>query len=168
MTRPLDWEGWRREFPGLAVGTYLNTVSLGQLARRSRDAVNGFMDLWTQWGARAWYEHWLGAVDDTRAEFARLIGAEKEEIAIPPNVSSALAAISSSLEHKERDQVTCTELDFPTRVHHWLARSKQDVETIILPSHDTIGISMDAYQKAWSVRTSLIATSRVCFSTGYL
>ena len=168
MSSNIDWQTWRAEFPGLANSTYLNTVSLGQLSRSSRQAVNDFMDLWTQLGARAWYKHWLGAVDDTRSEFARLIGADVEEIAIMPNVSSALAAISSSLQHDKRSGVISTALDFPTLTHHWLARSRQGVETHILPSADGISIPLETYQDAVNAETSLIATSRVFFTTGYL
>ena len=51
----LDWEAWRQEFPGLQKSTYLNTVSLGQLSRRSRAAINRFLDLWEAHGASAWY-----------------------------------------------------------------------------------------------------------------
>ena len=40
-----DWQRWREEFPGLRQSTYLNTVSLGQLSRRSRQAVERFLDL---------------------------------------------------------------------------------------------------------------------------
>ena len=57
-----DWEGWREEFPGLRKSTYLNTVSLGQLSRASRAAVERFLDLWTELGASAWYRYWLDEV----------------------------------------------------------------------------------------------------------
>ena len=65
-----DWDAWRSQFPGLQERTYLNTVSLGQLSNRSRAAVNRFLDLWTEFGASAWYTYWLKEVDRLRSEFA--------------------------------------------------------------------------------------------------
>ena len=100
----IDWAGWREEFPGLRLSTYLNTVSLGQLSRRSRAAMVHFMDLWTETGSAAWYAHWLKEQQATREEFAHLIGADPQEVAIMPNVSSALGAISSCLDLSERSQ----------------------------------------------------------------
>lgn len=162
----IDWAAWRREFPGLENRTYLNTVSLGQLSRRSRAGVNTFLDLWTELGASAWYAHWLDEVAETRKEFARLIGASENEIAILPNVSSALAAISSSLDFEQRPKVVCCELDFPTLTHHFLARP--DVETVILEAADPVHVAIEAFESAVDSRTAAIATCRVYFTTGYI
>ncbi len=164
----VDWAAWRKEFPGLAEKTYLNTVSLGQLSRRSREAVNRFLDLWTSMGASAWYKYWLDEVDALRGEFAQVIGADKDEIAIMPNVSSALAAISSSLDYGERNRVVSCDMDFPTLTYHWLAQARQGVEVDILPSPDNISMPVEAFAEAVDHRTALIATSRVFFTSGYI
>lgn len=164
----IDWLSWREQFPGLKQSTYLNTVSLGQLSDRSRAAVNQFMDLWTAHGAAAWYAYWLDQVAIARQEFARLIGASTEEVAIMPNVSSALAAISSSLDYSARNQVVCCDLDFPTLTYHWLAKAQMGVETRILPSMDGVHVPLEAFEAAVNERTALVATSRVYFTTGYV
>ena len=56
------WEAYRAEFPTCERVTYLNTCSLGALSRRSRAAVNTFLDLWEEHGASAWYATWLQEV----------------------------------------------------------------------------------------------------------
>jgi selenocysteine lyase/cysteine desulfurase len=164
----IDWQAWRAEFPGLEQSTYLNTVSLGQLSRRSRVAVNRFLDLWTELGASAWYRYWLKELDQTRREFARLIGAAPEEVAVMPNISSALGAISSSLDFSKRNRVVCCELDFPTLTYHWLAKRDQGVETRILPAQGGLQVPPEAFAAATDSTTVLIATSRVYFTTGYI
>ena len=164
----VDWTAWREEFPGLQLNTYLNTVSLGQLSRRSRAAVEQFMDLWTERGAAAWYAFWLKELRATRAEFARLIGADPEEVAVMPNTSSALAAISSSLDFSQRNRVVTTALDFPTLTYHWLAKARQGVETDILPTPDDVQVDVEAFERAMHGTTALIATSRVYFTSGFI
>jgi len=164
----VDWQGWRAEFPGLQQATYLNTVSLGQLSRRSRAAVNRFLDLWTEFGASAWYRYWLEELNQTRQQFASLIGATPREVAVMPNISSALAAIGSSLDFSRRSRVVCCELDFPTLTYHWMAKRDQGVETSILPAPDGLHIPLADFEAATDERTALIATSRVYFTTGYI
>jgi len=164
----IDWQAWRDEFPGLQKSTYLNTVSLGQLSRRSRSAVNRFLDLWTERGASAWYSCWLAVVDGLRREFARLIGAGLDEVAIMPNVSSALAAVGSALDFSTRSGVVSCELDFPTLTYHFLAKAPLGVETRILASPDRIQVPLEAFEGALDERTALIATSRVYFTSGYI
>src|SRR5688572_21268626 len=92
----MDWEALRGEFPTLARKTYLNSCSLGALPRSGRAAVNRFLDLWEEHGASAWYEIWLGELQALRERFARLVGASPAEIAILPNVSSALGVLAST------------------------------------------------------------------------
>jgi selenocysteine lyase/cysteine desulfurase len=167
MEQP-NWESWREEFPGLQKSTYLNTVSLGQLSRASRSAVERFLDLWTELGASAWYRYWLDEVHRLRQEFARLIHASVDEVAILPNISSALAAVSFSLDYTHRNRAVCCELDFPTLPHQFLAKSRDGVETIILPSADKIGVPLEAFEKAVNERTALLATCRVYFTSGYI
>jgi selenocysteine lyase/cysteine desulfurase len=167
MEQP-DWDGWRGEFPGLQKSIYLNTVSLGQLSRASRSGVERFLDLWEDLGASAWYHHWLEEVHGLRQEFAHLINASIEEVAILPNISSALAAVSSSLDFSQRKRVVCCELDFPTLPHHFLAKGSEGVETIILPSPDKIGVSLEAFERAVDGHTALLATCRVYFTSGYI
>jgi len=163
-----DWDTWRGEFPGVSKYTYLNTVSLGQLSKRSRSAVNHFLDLWTELGASAWYSFWLKEVDGLRREFARLIGAVVDEVAILPNISSALASISSSLDYTRRKRVIACELDFPTLTHHFMAKQKEGIELTILPSPDKVSVPIEAFEQSIDEKTALIATNRVYFTSGYI
>ncbi len=77
------WEVYRAEFPACERTTYLNTCSLGALSRRSRAAVQTFLDLWEEHGASAWYATWLGEVAALRADFERLVNAPAGSVAIP-------------------------------------------------------------------------------------
>ena len=59
---------YRAEFPILSRKTYLNSCSLGALSRRSEARLEGFLDLWHDMGASAWYEHWLGTIEELRGK----------------------------------------------------------------------------------------------------
>ena len=159
---------WRPEFPGLERSTYMNTCSLGQLSRRSMEAMNRYMEQWMSYGAAAWYELWLGEMADARARFARLINAQPHEIAILPSVGVALSIIGSSLEYDHRNEVVITEMDFPTIPYQWMARGEEGADVRLLPSPDRIHTPLQAFADAVNARTALVATTHVYFTSGWV
>lgn len=158
----MDWEATRTEFPMLARKTYLNTCSLGALSRASREAVIRFLDLWEEHGASAWYRIWLGEVQATRERFARLIGAGADEVAILPNVSSALCALASA--GPAAGNVVCAAMDFPTIPYQWHA--KPGVEVRLAASEDGVRTPLSAYDALVDADTRWVATSHVFYTSG--
>lgn len=160
----MDWTVWRDEFPIFGRRRYLNTCSLGALSRRVRAAQERFLDEWEEAGATAWYSTWMGALDGLRARFAKVIGAEKEEIALAPSVSVVLSSVASSLDYRSRPRVVLSELDFPTVAYQWAV--KPDVERVLVPSADGMTAPPDAYEAAIDDTTAAVTTSHVFFSSG--
>jgi len=159
---------YRDEFPILQRKTYLNSCSLGPLSRRSMDALARFQELWNEHGAQAWYRLWLGEVAAVRAKVAALIGAQPHEIAIAPNVSSALSEITSALDLGDRRKVVLAEMDFPTLAYQWLARRRTGVEVEFVPSEDHITLPAERFNAHVDDRTGIVATSRVFYTSGYI
>src|ERR1700687_1824160 len=96
---------YRDEFPILGRKTYLNSCSLGALSKRSMENMAQFMEMWNEWGAHAWYEIWMGEIANVRQKFADIIGADPGEVAIAPNVSTALSSIASALDYSKCNNV---------------------------------------------------------------
>lgn len=161
-----DLTHYRAEFPTLARTTYLNSCSLGALSVRTRAAIERYLDEWTEFGASAWYETWVGEIDALRGKVARLIGAQKEEIAWAPSVSASLSSLASAMDFHERGEVAASELDFPATVN--LFQVKKNVALRWAASRDGIRVPVSAWEGVVSRRTALVATSRVCYTTGYV
>ncbi|TMG53890.1 MAG: aminotransferase class V-fold PLP-dependent enzyme [Chloroflexi bacterium] len=96
---------WRAEFPITDRLIYLNNCSLTPLHRRGRERVERFAREWTEWGGRAWYDHWITEYEALRADIARILGAANDEVAIEPNVSAGLVGIASTLDYAKRPKV---------------------------------------------------------------
>ena len=160
----MDWEATRADFPTLAKRTHLNTCSLGALSRQSREAVGRFLDLWEDMGASAWYRIWLGEVQALRERFARLVGARPDEVAVLPNVSSALSALASATPAS--GNVACAEMDFPTIPYQWMARP--GVEVRLARSPDGVRTPLTEYERLVDGQTRWLATSHVFYSSGAL
>lgn len=157
---------YRSEFPIFRDRIYLNTCSLGALGDRARRKVVGFLDEWQARGAAAWYDVWWAGLIELRARYARLVGARADQIALAPNVSTAVATLASALDYRRRPRVVVTSLDFPTIAYQWLAKRPQGVEVVVVESPDQVSVPVEAIAAAVNDRTALVATSHVYFTSG--
>lgn len=162
-----DLSSYRAEFPILQSRVYLNTCSLGPLSRRSRDRIARFLEVWNQRGAAAWYDEWWEDLANLRTGYAQVVGAGPHEIALHASISTALSAVASSLDYRERPKVVTTNLDFPTVAYQWLAQRPRGVELVMLESPDGIGVELEQFERAVDESTALVATSHVYFTSGY-
>lgn len=160
-----DLDRVRAEFPILGRKTYLNSCSLGALSKRSEAYLADFTRLWHEMGASAWYEHWLGRIEELRGRVAGFLGATPRELALLPSTSTALAVVTESVRADGRNRVVCTELDFPTLAYQWAV--KPEVELVVLRSPDGVRIDPQQLADAVDERTLFLATSHVFFTTGY-
>jgi selenocysteine lyase/cysteine desulfurase len=115
----LDWESVRAEFPVTENYAYLNSAGAGPVSRRTAETAAQFYRETQESGDRLW-EHWLARREHARADVARLIGAEPEEIAFTTNTSSGMNLIVDALEGAGR--VVSCELEFPVTTIPWLHR----------------------------------------------
>ena len=160
----MDWVNWRDEFPILRRKTYLNSCSLGALSRRAEARVQQFHEDWHNYGASAWYEIWLGRLDELRARVAHMLGAQPAELAITHSTSTALSSIASAIDYGKRNKVVVAELDFPTLAHQWLVR--RGVEVVHVPSDDNATVRPERFAEYVDDRTAIVATSHVFYATG--
>ncbi len=157
---------YRTEFPIFERRIYLNSCSLGALSLRSRLRVQEYLTLWEERGAPAWYDVWWDALGTLRREYARVIAAKPEEIALHASVSTASAVLAGAIDYTGRPRVVTTELDFPTVAYQWLAKRDLGIEVEVVPSPDGVTVPVEALAAAIDERTALVATSHVFFTTG--
>lgn len=163
---PVDPTTVRSEFPILSERTYLNSCSLGALSRRSEAYLADFLSRWHTMGASAWYEHWLGRIEELRGRVAAFWGSAPGETALLPSTSVALSVIAEAVRAGGRNRVVCSELDFPTLAYQWAV--KPEIELVVLPSPDGIRMDPEQYAAAVDERTLFLATSHVFFTTGHV
>ena len=159
---------YRSEFPILQRKTYLNSCSLGALSNRSMQGLAQFMEMWSEWGAHAWYEIWMGEIAKARQKFAAIIGAQLHEVAIAPSVSVALSSIASALDYSKRNNVVMADMDFPTLAYQWLVKQRIGVECRFVESPDRIYTPPELFEREVDDKTVLVATSRVFYTSGYI
>lgn len=161
-----QWARWRREFPIFERALYYNTCSLGALARRVAASVHTFLTQWDGAGAAAWYGPWLGEIEALRGTFARLIGAEPDEVAVFPSITAALTAVASAFDYRARPGVVLSEREFPTTVYQWSVKDRRGVDLTLLRPADPLTVPLELYAGAVDGRTQLVVASHVYFTSG--
>jgi kynureninase len=161
---------YREEFPVLERKAYLVSASLGPISRRSRGYLEGFLEAWETKGApdHVWLEDVFPAMRRCKEVFAGLVGARPHELAITTNVSVALSTIASCVDLSSRRRIVCSELDFPTDGHVWLAHVRRGAEVVFLRSPDGLTVPLEAYEEAIDERTAVVMVNRVLYRSSAL
>jgi selenocysteine lyase/cysteine desulfurase len=155
---------FRDLFPIFADRAYLNSCSQGALGRPVQAALQEFVASWHEHG-NPW-ELWCERMEELRAEFAALIGAETGEVAVTFSASSAVNAVASALDWSERPRVVASDFDFPTMGHIWLAQQARGAR-VAFARADRDRLPLAAFEQVVDGRTGLVAASHVCYRNGF-
>src|SRR5215211_3495593 len=156
----LDWAGVRAGFPVTENYTYLNSAGAGPVSSRVGEVAAQFYRETLESGDRLW-EHWLARRERARADVARLINAEPDEIAFTTNTSSGMNLIVDALEGAGR--VVSCELEFPVTTIPWLHRGAS-VRMVRAPCG--VPRAEDMLAAAAGEERSVICLSHVQYSNG--
>ena len=164
-----DLSGYRDEFPVLARRTYLISASLGPLSRRSRRLAEEHLDLWEALGPEElWFEHGIPRLQEVRERFGRMIGADTDEIAIVPSVSSGLSSIATALDLEARPKIVLSDMDFPTNHYVWRAQERRGAKLDVILSPDEIRVEEEDYVARIDDQTSVVNVNRVFFESSWI
>ncbi|MCA1831657.1 MAG: aminotransferase class V-fold PLP-dependent enzyme [Actinomycetota bacterium] len=165
MRGPEDLLAWRAEFPAVENRTFLGMHTLAPLSRRARAAVDRFLDAWeTKASAEVvWFEDILPEMRRLESLYARLIGADDDEIALTPSVSTGLSSLASCIRFDERNEIVLSRKEFPTDCHVWLAQEERGGHVVWVDD-----MRADSYLNAIGSRTAVCSASRVSYLNGEL
>lgn len=159
----------RDEFPITSQRNYLISASLGPLSRTSRALAEEHLDLWQRLGPEElWFGHGMPRLEECRSRFARLIGADPNEVAIVPSVSSGLSSIASCLDFKARPKVVLSDMDFPTNHYVWRAQERRGAELSVVTSPDKIRIDSADIVRQIDDRTGIVNINRVLYESSWI
>ncbi|MGH2699032.1 MAG: aminotransferase class V-fold PLP-dependent enzyme [Actinomycetota bacterium] len=164
-----DLDSYRDEFPILAERTYLISASLGPLSVRARRAAGEHLDLWQRLGPEElWFAHAFPKLAQCRDQFSQIIGADPDEVAIVPSVSSGLSSIASCLDYETRNKVVLSDMDFPTNGYVWRAQQRRGAKPDFVPSADGIRVQADDVVARIDDQTAMVNINRVLFESSWI
>jgi selenocysteine lyase/cysteine desulfurase len=145
--------------------TYLDSAGAGPPPQTVYDSMQSFLNQWRDNGER--WDEWLVEIVKARESFAKLVGAGLEEVACVPNVTSALAAVASSMESGVRRNVVVSELNFPTNVYIWHSMRQRGLisEVRVLKPHNGYVPASD-WEKSIDDNTLAVSVDYVSWING--
>src|SRR5215472_2946395 len=153
----------RSHFPILQEKTYLYNCSQGALSDVSEAGLKAYADSWrtslTPW------EEWVGCYEALRAEFARFINAEPDEVAITTSVSAAINPVANAIKFNGRDKVVMSEFEFPTMGQIWLAQQPRGAKIQFLDGVNN-EVPVEAYARSVDKHTRIVPLTQVSFVNG--
>ena len=153
----------RRRFPILREQTYLYNCSQGALSDAAQTGMETYLESWRT--SKAPWNDWIEVYESMRAEFARFINAEPEEIAILTSASAGINAIANALDFSNRPKVVMVEYEFPTMGQIWLAQRPRGAQIEFLPGVDN-AVPLAAYQRSVDNSTAIVPLTQVSFLNG--
>jgi selenocysteine lyase/cysteine desulfurase len=156
----VDWEAARAEFPVTSRYAYLNSAGAGPVSRRTMAAAEEFYRETLMSGDRRW-EVWQARKERARADIARLINADPDEIGFTTNTSSGMNLIVDVLEGA--GEVVSCELEFPVSTLPWMHRGVR--VRMVAPRAGEL--KTEDVSAALGPQTAVICLSHVQYSNGF-
>ena len=157
----------RALFPILASKVQLSSCSQSALSEPVIDAIAQYMASWRELGMN--WGGWQVVLDQAKAEFARLVGADASDIAVMSCVSDLASSFGNCLAFAPgKDGIVLGEIDFPSLGHVWLAQRSRGARVSFVAGTDgSQDIELQAYERAIDASTRLVSVSHVSYSNGY-
>lgn len=161
-----DIASWRRRIPILGTLIPMNNCSQAPQLDATREAAEAYLESWNQAGMD--WDTWMAETYRAKEEFARLVNASPDDIAVASSVSEATAALASALDLTgPRRTVVTTEAEFPSVAHVWQAHAKHGLDVGWVPLRDGI-VQLDDYDRAIDERTLLVSATHAYYQNGFV
>ncbi|MDR3698131.1 MAG: aminotransferase class V-fold PLP-dependent enzyme [Candidatus Sulfopaludibacter sp.] len=158
---PAVWERFAHQFPVRANRIYLNHAAVSPLCKPAADAMKHLADDCLHFGSLH-YDEWLAAYEGLRVAAARLIGANRNEIASVKNTSEGIATVAIGLNWKPGDRMVAFREEFPANYYPWKRLEEKGVAVTWL----SVGDSLERIEEA-TRGARLLSISFVQFLSGY-
>ncbi len=144
---------------------YFDHAAVAPLTSAAAKAVREWCDAAVNDGDTRWPE-WSRASEATRDAAARLIGAERDEIALVPSTSAGIGIVAEGLDWRPGENVVTLADEFPSNAYPWLNLASRGVEARRVPT-DNGRLDLDKLAAAIDARTRIVSVSWVGYAVGY-
>ena len=155
------WREYRDQFPVTERLIYLNHAAVAPLPRPCAAAMREFAQDAQDFGSLH-YDKWMDTYERLRVAAARLIGADRGEIALVKNTSEGIATVAMGLTWHPGDRVVAFREEFPSNYYPWLRLEEHRASVDWLSVTDSLDTIDRACQGA-----KLLSISFVQYLSGF-
>ena len=158
----------RRELFKMPPGIYLDGNSLGLMPFAAKAAVEKRLLEWEESAVGGW-EDWFGLSERLAPKVARLVGANRDEVAVTGSITGNLHALLATFYQPQnvRRNILATELDFPTDLYaleSWTSLHGAELKKV--PSRDGEILEFADILEAMTDDIALILLPTVLYRSG--
>jgi len=154
----IDLEAVRADTPGVAHCVHLNNAGAGLMPRAVIDVVKDHIDLEARIGGYEAKAQENERIEEVYASVARLIGADKSEIALVENATVAWQHAFFSQDLKEGDRILTAEAEYAANYIAYLQmRNRTGCVIDVIPSDASGATDCEALEEMIDDRVKLIA-----------
>ena len=157
---------WREEFPILSKVIHVGNCSQSAQSKRVRGAINRYLDDWLEVGMN--WDGWVEEVNLAKLEFAKLINASPEEIAVSASLSDLVSSVATALDYRgARSKVVVSDAEFPTVNYIWLAQQRHGAKVDFVAVGPNYEIDIHDYQRTIDETTLITSLTHVYYLNGF-
>jgi selenocysteine lyase/cysteine desulfurase len=157
----------RHRFPIFERLVYINSCSQGALSDSVRKAYQAYLEDWDEKGAP--WEYWMERTEAARAAFARLVGADPDEVAVTTSLSEGVSALASGLRYAgKRSKIVLSDYEFPTIGQIWHAQTSRGARVALVPAAGDGTVPIEHFERAIDDETLLVSITHVSYRSGSL
>ena len=155
----MDAAAFRAEFPVLARTAYLNAGTDGPVPAVAVEAARAALESQLDDGRYGpHFEARRATLDELRAAYARVLGADVADVAIKTSTSEGIGAVLAGLDLGPGHEIVTSDTEHPGLVGPLIAARARGVKVHAVPLHEVAD--------AVTPRTTLVACSHVSWITG--
>lgn len=151
-------ESFRGRFPMLGKTIHLASCSLGARSAELDQALTRMLDEMATGGAP--WSAFERELHQARSQFAALIGASSDQIAVVPNATIGAYQVASTQGWRDRSRIVTSTAEFPSIAHVWLAQRRRGAEVV------HADYSPAGYVAAIDRNTRLVSIPMISFQDG--
>jgi selenocysteine lyase/cysteine desulfurase len=146
---------------------YINSCSQGALSDSVRKAYQAYLEDWDEKGAP--WEYWMERTEAARVAFARLVGADADEVAVTTSLSAGVSALASGLRYAgKRSKIVLTDYEFPTVGQIWHAQASRGARVVHVPAAPDGTVPIEHFERVIDDETLIVSITHVSYRSGSL
>src|SRR5262249_5908471 len=154
------------EFPVTRKWAYFDHAGVSPLPR----SAGAILRLWTEEqatnGATGWGT-WARKLGRIREAVARLVGADREGIALIQKKTHGNGLIGEGFPWRQGDNIVTSADEYPGNIFPWMNLASRGVRLRQVAAREDGRVSLDELRRALDDRSRLVAISHVEFATGF-
>jgi len=163
-TRPW-WDEFRAKMPVVEKWAYFDHAGVAPLPQPTADVLIDFARDNAANGVADW-NRWRSTVETARGLGARLLGADRDEIAVIHNTTEGINFVAEGYPWQPGDNVVTLSSEFPSNLYPWMNLASRGVEARLVAVKEE-RVDPAAIEKACDSRTRVLAVSWVGYLTGW-